>query len=233
MCKKEDIYMDIKGAIFDMDGTLVDSLSFWEYFYKAVGVKYGVGENFCPDESVERIIRTSTFKQGMALMHRACGIGNSADELENDAITICADFYKKIVTVKDGVLEFLEYCLDKGVKMCVASATQKDLLNIVVERFGFDRYFSAVISCGDIGKGKEHPDVFLAALEHLGTPIESTYVFEDSVVAVETAVKAGFGTVGIYDKYGFGHDRIKSLATEYIGQGETMMKLMKGTNDCV
>ena len=113
--------------------------------------------------------------------------------------------------------------------MCVASATQKDLLSIVVERFGLDRYFSAIISCGDIGKSKEHPDVFLAALEHLGTPIEDTYVFEDSVVAVETAVRAGFGTVGIYDKYGFDHDRIKSLATEYIGPGETMMKLVKGT----
>jgi beta-phosphoglucomutase-like phosphatase (HAD superfamily) len=92
---------------------------------------------------------------------------------------------------------------------------------------GLGKYFSKVISCNDVGKGKEHPDVFIAAHEYLGTPKDSTWVFEDSVAAIETAVSAGYKTVGIYDQYNFGLDRIPSIATVYIDKGESLAKLIK------
>ncbi|MBQ3004844.1 MAG: hypothetical protein IJD88_02830, partial [Clostridia bacterium] len=73
---------------------------------------------------------------------------------------------------------------------------------------------------------KDKPDIYLLAKEFLGTEISETYVFEDSHVAIETTVKIGMPTIGIYDKFNHGQDRIKELATEYISDGETLMKLV-------
>ena len=89
------------------------------------------------------------------------------------------------------------------------------------------KYFPKVFSCGAIGKGKEHPDVFLMAAEYLGTEIGETVIFEDSLVAIETAVAAGFKTVGIYDRNNYGQDKIAEIANEYIADSETLLKLIK------
>ena len=217
--------MKITGAIFDMDGTLADSLSFWDVFFKRVAKKYGLAENFRPDPDTERSIRTLPFKEGMALMHERCGVGGSADEMLQTAFDMCRVFYAEDVEMKAGALDFLRLCKEKGIKMCVASATQRDLLEIVMERFGLYEYLPKVFSCGDIGKGKDVPDIFDMAREYLGTDKESTYIFEDSTVAVETAKKAGYKVVGIYDKYNFDHERVREASDEYIAKGETLMKL--------
>ena len=100
------------------------------------------------------------------------------------------------------------------------------MLNIVIKRFGLDAYFSRIFSCGDIGKGKEFPDVFEQAHVYLGTPKDSTWVFEDSVTALQTAVKAGFQTVGIYDAYAFDEQRVKELSTVYIARDESLERLI-------
>ena len=110
--------------------------------------------------------------------------------------------------------------------MCIASATDKKLLTVALYSCGLDRYFDTILSCADIGKGKDQPDIFYAALEHLGTDKETTWVFEDSAVAVATADKTGFKTVGIYDKFNYGHSDLKKTATEYIDDGETLLKLI-------
>ena len=221
--------MKITGAIFDMDGTLVDSLSFWDVFFSRVGEKYSLGKSFRPDEETEKLIRTLPFKEGMALMHEKCGVGKSGEEMLQTAFEMCAVFYAEDVKMKYGVLEFLELCKEKGLKMCVASATQKDLLEIVMKRFDLYKYFPKIFSCGDIGKGKDVPDIFDMAREYLCTDKESTWIFEDSIVAIETAVNAGYKVVGIYDKYNFDHERVKAISTEYIGNGETLMKLKEMT----
>ena len=76
-----------------------------------------------------------------------------------------------------------------------------------------------------MGKGKEEPDIFLLASEFLGEKTEETWVFEDSLTAIETATSIGMPTVGIYDQYNYGQDRIKEIATEYVAAGETLLKL--------
>ena len=128
--------------------------------------------------------------------------------------------------MKEGVVKFLDFCLEKGIKMCIASATDVSLLKVVIEKFSFDKYFSDVLSCADIGKGKEEPDVFIKALDTLGTELSETCVFEDSQVAIETAHKAGFMTVGIFDRNNYGQDIIKKTADLYIGENETLLKLI-------
>ena len=75
--------------------------------------------------------------------------------------------------------------------------------------------------------GKDKPDIYLAALEYLGTPKDETWVFEDAYIAIHTATELGLHTVGIYDAENFGQDKIEREATVYVGEGETLMKLAK------
>ena len=100
--------------------------------------------------------------------------------------------------------------------MCVATASEIHMVKKILERHGVMEYFEDIISCTKVGAGKDKPDVFLAAAEFLGTPIEQTFVVEDSALAVETAQKAGFPVIGIYDENGVAQERAEQLSDFYV-----------------
>ena len=218
--------MKITGAIFDMDGTLVDSLSFWDVLWERLGLRYLSDPAFRPDPETEKAIRTLPLAEAMELLHRATGIGADGEELLRVADAMIAAFYAEEVELKPGARELLEHLYQKGIPMCVASATARKHLDAVIAKFGLSSYFSAIHSCGEGGRGKEHPDVFLAALEALGTEQASTWVFEDSVTALETAARAGFPTVGIWDRYGYAPERVRALSGVYVGPGDSLATLI-------
>ena len=218
--------MNIKAAIFDMDGTLIDSLMLWEVLWSAFGEKYINDKSFSPSPEDDKKVRTLTLKDAMQLIHENYRLGDSGAELLTLANQILCDFYAERVELKKGVKEFLEHCKNSGVKMCIASATAPELLKVAMKHCDIEKYFLRLFSCSDIGKGKEEPDIFLLAAEYLGTEIRETWMFEDSLTAIETATKIGMPTVGIYDPHNYGQDRIKAIATEYIAPGETLLKLV-------
>lgn len=215
-----------EAAIFDMDGTLVDSLMLWDILWKEFGTRYLNNPQFVPEKEDDKAVRTLTLKDAMILIHDRYNIGTDGEELLNVANSIMTDFYTNSVKLKSGVRDFLEYLYNNNIKMCIASATAPDLIKLAIEHCKLDKYFSEIFSCGEIGKGKEHPDIFLMVQEYLGEEIEDICVFEDSLVAIETASKVGMKTVGIYDKYNFGQDKIKRIADEYIAEGETLLKIL-------
>ena len=219
--------MNIKAAIFDMDGTLVDSLMIWDVLWSTFGERYLNDKNFVPSLEDDKKVRTLTMNDAMHLIHENYKLGKSGEELLSLANTIMKDFYSNSVELKSGVREFLEYCKKNSVKMCIASATAPDFIDMAMKHCGIEKYFLKVFSCSTIGKGKDEPDIFLQAAEFLGAKCKETWVFEDSLTAIETATKIGMPTVGIYDRYNFGQDRIKKIATEYIAEGETLLKLTK------
>lgn len=215
--------MKLTGAIFDMDGTLIDSLGFWDILWKEFSQRYGY---FRPDPEADRTIRTIPMKAAMYYLHDRFGLGPDGETLYQTANGMLGAFYERQVELKPGVLEFLTRCRDRGVRMCVASASDLKLVRMAMVRCGIEEFFPMLFSCSDIGKGKEEPDVFLLAREHLGTPLEETWVFEDSFVALQSAHRAGFPTVGVYDRFGFRQDILRETATVYIGEGETLMKVL-------
>ena len=218
--------MEIKAAIFDMDGTLIDSLIFWEYLWRDLGVRYLKDECFRPTEADDKTVRTLTLKDAMALIHDRYKIGPSAEKLWKYTEKMLLDFYAQKVQLKDGAKAFLEACHRNGTKMCIASASAPALVEVALDHCGIEKYFLRVFSCADLGFGKERPDVFLQAQEFMGAPIEETWVFEDSLAAIETAARAGFQTVGIYDRNNYGQEQIKAIATHYIAPGENLTALL-------
>jgi len=220
------ILKNIKGAIFDMDGTLIDSLMLWNIIWGKFSIYFCGGENFSPSEADDKAVRTMTLKDAMYFIQSKYGIGKNGDELLDTANKIMIDFYSNEVKLKNGVAELLEYCKNCGVKMCIASASAMDLIQIAARHCNIEQYFTDILSCADIGKGKDKPDIYIKAMQLLGTTPDETCIFEDSHVAICTADKLGIKTVGIYDKYNYDQEKISKTATVYIAEGESFNKLI-------
>ena len=218
--------MEIKAAIFDMDGTLVDSLSFWDVFWADMGEKYRGDRNFRPSEDDDKYVRTTTLRELGEFLYKKYGFGESVEDIIRGGEDYMRNFYIEKVSAKTGVCEFLEKLANEGTKMCIASATAPDLVNIALDSCDLRKYFLKFFSCADLGLGKDKPDIFNLALDFLGTEKDATWIFEDSLVAVDTAAKAGFPTVGIYDKYNEGSENLKDMATHFVADGETLCKLI-------
>ena len=219
--------MKIKGAIFDMDGTLVRSLHFWNAFWKRLGERYFDNPDFMPEEYIDKKVRTCMLAESGKFLRAELNIGESDDEISEFLGESIGDFYRCDVDYKKGVVDFLEFCKESGIKMCIASATGYNNLMIASEALGFDRYFEFIMSCDEVGKGKEYPDVYIKALKKLGTSADETWIFEDSYVAIETASKLGMFTVGVYDEFNFDQERLKAISGIYIDETETMDKVRK------
>ena len=150
--------MDFKAAIFDMDGTLVDSLRVWEIIWKELGVHFKNNADFHPSAEDDRLIRTMLLKDGAEMLHRNYSLGEDGEQVHKVIIDVISRFYREQVELKDGVEEFLESLKNKGIPMCIASATALDLIELAVEKCSLNRYFKRVVSCSEVGKGKEEPD---------------------------------------------------------------------------
>lgn len=214
------------AAIFDMDGTLVDSLMLWDILGAAMAEAYPEKRDVTITEEDNRLVRVLPLDAAMELVHKNYSLASSAEELTALARRVFMDFYSNQVELKPGVLEFLDTLRDRGVRMCIASATPMPLLEAALDRCGIRPYFETVFSCGELGKGKDTPDIYCMALDYLGTDKEHTWVFEDSYVAVKTAAGIGMPTVGIYDRFNPYQDRIQALVDHYIAPGETLLKLI-------
>lgn len=214
--------MKIKAAIFDMDGTLVDSLMLWDVIWREFGLLYLGKEDFCPNDRDQKAVRTLALKDAMELIHRNYAIAESGEALLDCANRIIAEFYGEKLETKPGVKPLLEQLRKAGVKMCVASATSPELIAIALDHCGLRQYFLEIFSCSVLGKGKEEPDLYLSAQRFLGEEVCDTWVFEDSLAAIETAVRIGMPTVGIYDRFNPGQEQIQKLVDLYVGPGESL-----------
>lgn len=186
----------IDGAIFDMDGTLLDSMHIWDdigsKFLKSIGIE--------PEENLREVLRVMSVMQGAEYFIIHYGVKMTVPEIVSKMRSIVAHQYEEIVKEKPGIKELLECLKNAGVKMCVATATDKSLSKIALKRNGLMDYFADIITCDDVGKGKDEPYIYLEARDIIGTDTEHTAVFEDAYYAAKTAKDAGFILVGVEDK---------------------------------
>ena len=201
--------MKIKGAIFDMDGTLTDSMHVW----KTVGSEFLKSIGREPKEDVDRRFCSMSVYEAVDFMKREYNIEGGRDEITDAINKTVEKRYLEEVPLKDGVRELLEELKVLGVRMCVATATDKYMADAALRRLGIRDFFGEILTSRSVGVGKEKPDIFLAAADFLGTEPGVTSVFEDSCVAATTAKGAGFRVIGLYDKsFAYKWDYIKEIA---------------------
>jgi len=205
--------MKISGAIFDMDGTLTDSMFVW----KDVGKRYLISCGITPREDLWDCIKDLSIPQVSEYFASEYSLTKNAVEIRDGIYSLIEPMYREEVFPKNGVVDFLREFHERGIKMCVATATDKDIVEMILHKNNMLDYFSEVFTCTTVNAAKDTPVIYEKALEHLGTPKEETLVFEDALYALRTAKNAGFIVVGVYDSFASKEsDEIKALSDFYI-----------------
>ena len=192
--------MKIRGAIVDLDGTIIDSMGMW----KNLGVRFLEGMSIRPEEGLSAKLAPMGIGEACEYLRLRYALPMKDEEIYAKILSMIEEGYKRTLQLKPHAAEFLERLRSMGVKAVAATATDRALAESALKRLGVIDLFSGLITEREAGASKKEPEIFLRALEILGTPIEETAVFEDALHALRTAKKAGFITVAVEDETSHG-----------------------------
>lgn len=209
----------IKAAIFDLDGTLLDSTNMWEN----LGERFLQSLDIVPEEDLRDKIWDLSLPESAAFFKREYELSLSEEEIIARLNELSESVYTSEAPLKSGVKRLLGSLQMLDIKTALATAADKNLASAALARTGISEHFSGIFSCSEHG-AKTSPDIFLKAAELLGTNPQETVVFEDSLTAVQTAKAAGFITAAVFDKSEKNPDLLRDTADFY---GENLDELRK------
>ena len=214
---------NIKGVIFDLDGTLADSMQIWDGIWEEYSDELGI--TLRPDQ-LRKMHSFSSIEEAEYVI-KEFGLGLSPQEIVSGRNRLIQHFYDHEVPLKDGVIPVLEALSARGIKMCIASASERVLVEPVLRRCGINEYFGRIFSCGEEETSKSSPDIYIRAAAFMGTGIGETLVVEDALYAIKTAKKAGFPVAGVYDLAADDHQgEIKAICDYYWVSMDEMLAIM-------
>ena len=189
----------MEGVIFDLDGTLLDSMGLW----RRAGVIYLERYGIYADESLADIILPLTKAAAARYIKEHYPVPESAENIAEGINGVMEEFYKNYIRPKEGADELLAALHARGIPMSVATATDRYLVQSALDRLGWNRYIRGFFTCGEVGAGKrESAAVYDAALKSFGGTKKGSWVFEDSPHAALTAARAGYNVAGVRDEGG-------------------------------
>ncbi len=188
----------IKGAIFDIDGVLLDSMGIWD----DLGARYLRSLGRIPEEGLNKILFSMSMEQGAEYLNEHYGLNKSVKETVDGIGKMLEDYYFYEVLLKPGAKEVLEFLKSKNIKMAAATSSPRTHIEKALSRNGLLGYIDKIYTTGEVGVSKHSPDIYNLAADFLKTKSEETLVFEDSLYALKTAKEAGFVTVGVFDEKG-------------------------------
>lgn len=185
----------MKYIIFDLDGTLIDSMPVWE----DTGRRFLENQGLPVPENLHQVVKTQTLPQTATYFREVLGVKRTQEEIEKEIISFIEDAYANHIPLKPYAREFLEQEKKKGTKMCILTASELNYVSAGLERLALLPYFEFIMTCTEVGQYKHDGEVFRLAMERLGGTLAETVVFEDALYAVQGAKKAGFTVYAIAD----------------------------------
>lgn len=201
----------IDAVIFDLDGTLLDSLGAWEHS----GTNFLRTQGINPPEGLDEKLAQMSLMDGARLVKKMFGLPQPPEELLRLTLLPVRQRYFTDIPAKPGVPEMVRYLRAQGIKLCVATASDRELAEAALKRLGLWNSFDFIITCDEVGIGKRSPAVYEAALKKLGTSKARTLVVEDALYALETAKKAGFPAAAIAEEHAAGDQPALQRAADY------------------
>jgi HAD superfamily hydrolase (TIGR01509 family) len=204
--------LDCKAFVFDVDGTLLDSMPIWD----SVAAEYLISNGVTPRPELDDELRSIGGNDHPRYFREEYGIAASEAEIERQLDAMIEGLYTNKAPLKVGVERFLSALHERGAVMCVATATKRRLVEPALRNRGILRYFERVFTCDEENTSKHEPDIFIHAADFLGTPVAETIVVEDALYAIKTAKNAGFKVAAVYDASADDQqDEIRRIADYY------------------
>ena len=184
----------VKNIFFDLDGTLIDSLGVWRYTDRLFFEQHGLQ---MPEDFVQK---TNAMRYEETVRYAADIVGiEDISELLVTWQTEAIKQYETTIPLKEGVIEYLEYCASKNINMYIVTSGSKEMYEPCIKRLGIDKYIKKVFSANEVGIGKQSGKIYSYALKEIGANIENTVLFEDAEDAIRSANELGILTIGVQD----------------------------------
>lgn len=204
---------DIKAAIFDLDGTLIDSMWVWEQ----IDIDYLESKGFTVPDNLKDEINHLGFEGTAHYFKKRFAIKEPIKEIMNTWHDMSIKHYAEDVELKKGVVEFLDYLKSKKIKIALATSNSYPLLEAVLKHRNIYNYFDCFTTTDEVGVSKNNPDIYLKSAEKLGVAPSECIVFEDIIEAIKGAKSANMKVAAVYDKSAeYQKEDIKKIADFYI-----------------
>lgn len=211
----------VKGIIFDLDGTLIDSMGVWWKIDVAYLGKWGIE----PPANLNKMIEGMSFTETAKLFKDYFQLPDDIETIMEEWLEMSRHYYANEIELKPGVKELLDTLWEQGVPMGIASSCSKELILSVLNRHGIAHYFKTVVASCEVERGKPYPDVYLQAAKNMGIPSEEILAFEDTVAGVMAAKAAGMKVIAVYDEASKADQQtLREQADRYLMTLETLLE---------
>lgn len=205
---------NFRAAIFDLDGTLIDSMHLWRRLLPEFLDRHGFK---APTDMLRRVAFMTLTQSSDYVAEEFPQLSMTGGQIRDEWMSIIYEDYAKRIELKPGAKEFMERLKSRGVKIAVATACSKKLAEACLENNGIRHLLDNVTYAEDIGCGKDTPGVYEECLRRLGCRAEEAVLFEDILMAVKTASSIGLRTIAVEDETAAAdRGEIKKTAFGYI-----------------
>lgn len=202
---------EVGAVIFDLDGTLVDSMWMW----RSIDIEYLGRYGIELPEELQAEIAGMSFSETAVYFKERFQLPDTLDQIKSDWNQMAWDKYMHEVPLKEGVLELLTYLQQHQIPAGIATSNSRELVDLIVKRHGISEYFTSIRTSCEVAKGKPSPDIYLLVAQDLGVEPEKCLVFEDILMGVMAGKNANMKVCAVYDEFSVSEQEEKIKLADY------------------
>lgn len=202
---------DIEAILFDLDGSLVDSMWMW----REIDIEYLGKFGISLPEHLQSDIEGMSFTETAIYFKERFDLPDSVEQIKDDWNRMAWDKYTHEVPLKKGARELITHCREKGIKLGIATSNSRELVENVISAHGLMDSFDSIVTGCEVDKGKPAPDIYLEAARRCGAAPGKCLVFEDIVPGIMAGKSAGMKVCAVDDIYSRHQDEEKKKLADY------------------
>lgn len=218
---------NVEAVIFDLDGTLIDSMWLW----KAIDIEYLARYDLELPDNLQSEIEGMSFTETAEYFKKRFNLDDEIEDIKKVWNEMAGEYYLNKVTLKDRVKDFLKFLKENQVKIGIATSNSKELVNIIIERFELADYFHSIRTSCEVESGKPSPDIYLKVAQDLKVTPETCLVFEDVPNGILAGKAAGMKVCAVYDDFSKNViTEIKEISDYFIESFEEVISMIEDDN---